>query len=334
MLTYEAKARVFSGTQPTGIPTLGNYVGAYSNWLKMQDDYECLFCVVDMHSLTVRNDAAELRKNAKSLLALYLAVGFNPEKCILYFQSHVPEHAQLSWVLNCYTYMGELSRMTQFKDKSAKHSENINAGLFTYPVLMAADILLFNAEYVPIGDDQKQHVEITRDIAERFNNVYGDVFTVPKPLISELGARIMSLSDPKKKMSKSDDAGDYISMLDAPDVIISKFKRAVTDSEREVRFDPAAKPGVSNLLTIYSVMTNKTIKDSERDFEGKGYGDFKIAVGETVASKLKPIQDEYNRITADKIYLESISKSGAEKARKIAMKTYGKVARKVGLVQF
>ncbi|MCL2564439.1 MAG: tryptophan--tRNA ligase [Defluviitaleaceae bacterium] len=329
----QVKDRVFSGTQPTGVPTLGNYVGAYRNWLKMQDDYDCLFCVVDMHSLTVRNDAAELRKNAKSLLALYLAVGFDPEKCILYFQSHVPEHAQLSWILNCYTYMGELSRMTQFKDKSAKHSENINAGLFTYPVLMAADILLFNVQYVPVGEDQKQHVEITRDIAERFNNIYGDVFTIPKPLISNVGARIMSLSVPENKMSKSDDASGYISMLDTTDVIISKFKKAVTDSEKEVRYDPKAKPGVSNLLTIYSVMTDKSVKDAEKDFEGVGYGGFKLAVGEAVADKLKPIQDEYNRIMDDKVYLESVSKDGAQKARKIAMKTYGKVARKVGLAQ-
>jgi len=329
----EAKARVFSGTQPTGVPTLGNYVGAYGNWLKMQDDYDCLFCVVDMHSLTVRNEAAELRKNAKSLLALYLAVGFDPEKCILYFQSHVPEHAQLSWVLNCYTYMGELSRMTQFKDKSAKHSENINSGLFTYPVLMAADILLFNTQYVPVGDDQKQHVEITRDIAERFNNLYGDIFTIPKPLISEFGARVMSLADPKRKMSKSDDSNDYISMLDRPDIVISKFKRAVTDSDREIRFDMENKPGISNLLTIYGAVTGKSIKESEKEFEGKGYGDFKIAVGEAVASKLGPVQDEYHKIMADKAYLESVSKSGAEKARKIAMKTYGKVAKKIGLAQ-
>ena len=329
----EAKSRVFSGTQPSGIPTLGNYVGAFGNWLKLQDDYDCLFCIVDLHSLTVRNDAVELRKNAKSILALYLAIGLDPEKCILYFQSHVPEHAQLSWVLNCYTYMGELSRMTQFKDKSAKHNENINAGLFTYPVLMAADILLFNTNYVPVGDDQKQHVEITRDIAERFNNLYGDVFTVPKPLISEFGARVMSLANPAKKMSKSDDAGEYISLLDTPDTIISKFKRAVTDSEREIRFDAENKPGISNLLTIYGAMTGKTIAEAEKEFESKGYGDFKIAVGEAAASKLAPIRDEYNRIMADKIYLETVSKSGAEKARKIAVKTYGKAAGKVGLAQ-
>jgi len=329
----ELKERVFSGTQPTGTPTLGNYVGAFSRWTAMQDDYECLFCVVDMHCLTVRNDAAELRKNAKSLLALYIALGLDPEKSILYFQSHVPEHTQLSWILGCYTYMGELNRMTQFKDKSAKHSENINSGLFTYPVLMAADILLFNAAYVPVGDDQRQHVELTRDVAERFNNLYGDVFTVPKPLIGKEGARIMSLADPTRKMSKSDDANDFISLLDSPDVIISKFKKAVTDSEREVRFDTANKPGVSNLLTIYSAMTGKTIADSEKDFAGVGYGDFKLAVGQSVADNLKPIQDEYNRIIADKAYLEEVSKTGAERARRIAMKTYGKVARKVGLAQ-
>jgi len=329
----QPKERVFSGTQPSGIPTLGNYVGAYRHWVMMQDDYDSLFCVVDMHSLTVRNDASVLRKNAKSLLALYLAIGIDPEKSILYFQSQVPEHAQLSWVLGCYTYMGELSRMTQFKDKSAKHSENINTGLFTYPVLMAADILLFNTAYVPVGDDQKQHVELTRDVAERFNNIYGDVFTVPKPLISKEGARIMSLADPGKKMSKSDDANDYISLLDSPDIIISKFKKAVTDSEREVRFDAANKPGVSNLLTIYGAMTGKSIEESEKEFVGVGYGDFKLAVGSAVADKLKPIQDEYNKIMADKAYLEAISKDGAEKARRIAMKTYSKVAKKVGLAQ-
>ena len=329
----EIKERVFSGTQPTGTPTLGNYVGAFSRWPLMQDDYDCLFCVVDMHCLTVRNDAAKLRKNAKSLLALYIAMGLDPKKSILYFQSHVPEHAQLSWILGCYTYMGELSRMTQFKDKSAKHSENINSGLFTYPVLMAADILLFNAAYVPVGDDQKQHVELTRDIAERFNNIYGDVFTVPKPLIGKVGARIMSLAEPTRKMSKSDDASDYISLLDTPDIIISKFKKAVTDSDREIRYDVANKPGVSNLLTIYSVMTGKTIEEAEKDFSGVGYGDFKIAVGQSVADKLQPIQNEYNRIMADKTYLEEVSKEGAERAKKIAMKTYSKVARKVGLAQ-
>jgi len=327
------KDRVFSGTQPSGTPTLGNYVGAFRHWANMQDDYDCLFCVVDMHSLTVRSDAAELRKNAKSLLALYLAMGFDPQKCILYFQSHVPEHAQLSWILGCYTYMGELSRMTQFKDKSAKHSENINTGLFTYPVLMAADILLFNAQYVPVGDDQKQHVELTRDIAERFNNLYGDVFTIPKPLISEVGARIMSLANPGKKMSKSDDSSEYISLLDSPDIIISKFKKSVTDSEREVRFDTANKPGVSNLLTIYSAMTQKNIKEAEKEFEGVGYGDFKLAVGNAVVETLQPIQNEYNKIMADKAYLEAVSKEGAEKARKLAIKTYSKVAKKVGLAQ-
>ena len=329
----QSKERVFSGTQPSGTPTLGNYVGAFRHWALMQDDYDCLFCVVDMHSLTVRNEAAELRGNAKSLLALYLAMGFDPEKCILYFQSHVPEHAQLAWILGCYTYMGELSRMTQFKDKSAKHNENINNGLFTYPVLMAADILLFNAQYVPVGDDQKQHVELTRDIAERFNNIYGDVFTVPKPLISKEGARIMSLANPERKMSKSDDASDYISLLDSSDIIISKFKKAVTDSEREVRFDALNKPGVSNLLTIYSAMTGKTVEESEKEFASTGYGDFKLAVGTVVTDKLKPIQDEYNKIMADKTYLETVSKDGAEKARRLAMKTYSKVAKKVGLAQ-
>jgi len=330
----EIKKRVFSGTKPTGIPTIGNYIGALSNWRKMQDDYDCLFCVVDMHSLTVRNDTAELRKRCKSVLALYMAVGLDPEKSILYFQSHVAEHAMLSWVLNCYTYMGELSRMTQFKDKSAKNENNINAGLFTYPVLMAADILLFNTQFVPVGDDQKQHVEIARDIAERFNNVYGEVFTIPEPLIAESGARIMSLTDPSKKMNKSDDPLDYVSLLDPPDIIISKFKKAVTDSDREIRYDPLNKPGISNLLTIYASMADISIKDAEKEFENSGYGDFKKAVGEATASTIAPIQDEYNRLMADKNYLEAIAKDGAEKARRIAVKTYGKVAKKVGLATF
>ena len=330
----ETKKRVFSGTKPTGVPTIGNYIGALSNWRKMQDDYNCLFCVVDMHSLTVRNDAAELRKRCKSVLALYMAVGLDPEKSILYFQSHVAEHAMLSWVLNCYTYMGELSRMTQFKDKSAKNENNINAGLFTYPVLMAADILLFNTEFVPVGHDQKQHIEIARDIAERFNNVYGDVFTIPEPMISEVGARVMSLSNPENKMSKTDDPSDYVSLIDPPEIVISKFKKAVTDSDREIKYDPTNKPGVSNLLTIYSAMTDISMAAAEREFEGVGYGDFKKRVGEATAEKLAPIQAEYNRLMADKGYLEAVAKDGAEKARRIAMKTYGKVAKKVGLATF
>jgi len=330
----EIKKRVFSGTKPTGTPTIGNYVGAFRNWPKMQDDYDCLFCVVDMHALTVRNDTAELRKNCKSVLALYMAAGLDPDRSILYFQSHVAEHAMLSWILNCYTYMGELSRMTQFKDKSAKNENNINAGLFTYPVLMAADILLFNAEFVPVGHDQKQHIEIARDIAERFNNIYGDVFTIPKPLISEVGARVMSLADPTKKMSKTDDSLDYVSLLDPPDIIISKFKKAVTDSDREIRYDPVNKPGVSNLLSIYSAMTDISVKDAEKEFESMGYGDFKKAVGEATVNKVAPIQAEYNRLMADKGYLESVAKEGAEKAQRLATRTLSKVSKKVGLATF
>jgi tryptophanyl-tRNA synthetase len=299
----------------------------------MQDEYNCIFCVVDMHSLTVRNDPAELRQNAKSLLAMYLAMGLDPEKCILYFQSHVMEHAQLAWILDCYTYFGELSRMTQFKDKSAKNESNINAGLFTYPVLMASDILLYQTDTVPVGDDQKQHVEIARDIAERFNNIYGNVFTIPEPKIMKVGARIMSLTNPSKKMSKSDEKADYVSLTDSPDVIVSKFKKAVTDSDSGIYFDEENKPGISNLLTIYSVATGKTIDEAVKEFDLKGYGDFKKAVGEAVVSEIRPIQEKYQKIMADKAYLKEVSDKGAENARRIAGRTYEKVARKVGLAK-
>lgn len=331
--TQEQKKRIFSGIQPSGIITLGNYLGAVKNWVNLQNDYDCLYCIVDMHALTVRQDPAKLRQNTMTLAALYIACGLDPEKNIIYVQSHVPAHAELSWILNTFTYMGELNRMTQFKEKSQKHADNINAGLFTYPVLMAADILLYQADLVPVGEDQRQHIEITRDIAQRFNNIYGDVFKIPEGFIPRSGARIMSLQEPGKKMSKSsEDANAYISMLDDPKVIVNKIKRAVTDSEAIVRFDPENKPGISNLMNIYSCFTNKTYEEIEREFDGKGYGDFKLAVGECTADNIAKIQAEYNKIIKDKAYLEQLFKSGAERAGKIAFRTLSKVQKKVGFV--
>lgn len=327
------KKRIFSGMQPSGQLTLGNYVGALRNWVNLQDDYECIYCIVDLHALTVRQNPAELRQRSIALLAQYIACGIDPEKNILFIQSHVSAHAELAWILSCYTYMGELSRMTQFKEKSQKHEDNINAGLFTYPVLMASDILLYQADLVPVGDDQKQHLEITRDIAARFNNLYGDVFKVPEPYIPKVGARIMSLQDPDSKMSKSDtNANAYILLLDNPDVIIKKFKRAVTDSDAVVRYDIENKKGISNLMSIYSSVTGKSLDDTEKEFAGKGYGDFKSGVGEAVADLLKPVQDEYNRLMSSKDYLEEIMKKGAEIADYVSMKTLRKVYKKIGLV--
>ena len=287
------KKRIFSGMQPTGFLTLGNYLGAMRNWVALQDEYDCVYSVVDLHSLTVRNEAKDLRERRISLLAQYIACGINPEKNTLFMQSHVSAHAELCWVLSCFTYMGELNRMTQFKEKAAKQEENINAGLFTYPVLMAADILLYQTDLVPVGDDQKQHLEIARDIAERFNGIYGNVFKVPEPYIPKVGARIMSLQEPTAKMSKSDEnINSYISLLDPPETILRKFKRAVTDSDAVVRYDVENKPGVSNLMSIYSSVTGKTLEEIQNEFEGKGYGDFKIAVGEAVAETLRPIQED------------------------------------------
>ena len=324
------KKVLFSGMQATGSLTLGNYLGALKNWLTLSDEYECFYSVVDMHSITVRQDPATLRKRARALLTLYIAAGLDPEKNCIYYQSHVSGHAELAWILNCYTYMGELNRMTQFKDKSAKHADNINAGLFTYPVLMAADILLFQADVVPVGIDQMQHLELTRDIAQRFNGIYGDVFTVPEPYIGKVGAKIMSLQDPTKKMSKSDENPNAsIYLMDDPDTIIRKCKRAVTDSEAQILYRDE-QPGVKNLIDIYSACTNKSQQDVVKEFDGKGYGDFKMAVGEAVVSVLKPLQDEVARLDKDKAYIDSIIKNNAEKANYYAMKTLRKVQKKVG----
>ena len=327
----DGKKTLFSGMQATGNLTLGNYMGALKNWVTLNEEYECFFSVVDMHSITVRQDPAELRKRARALLSLYIASGLDPEKNCIYYQSHVSGHAELSWILNCYAYMGELNRMTQFKDKSAKHADNINAGLYTYPVLMASDILLFQADVVPVGADQMQHLELTRDIAQRFNNIYGDVFTIPEAYVGKTGARIMSLQDPTKKMSKSDEnVNASIYLTDPSDAIIRKFKRAVTDSGCEIRYDKEEKPGVSNLIDIYRTATGKTIEEIEREFDGKGYGDFKLAVGESVADLLRPIQEKQADLLKDKAYIDSIIKANAEKANYFANKTLRKVQKKVG----
>ena len=324
------KKVLFSGMQATGNLTLGNYLGALKNWITLSDEYECFYSVVDMHSITVRQDPATLRKRARALLTLYIAAGLDPEKNCIYYQSHVSGHAELAWILNCYTYMGELNRMTQFKDKAAKHADNINAGLFTYPVLMAADILLFQSDVVPVGIDQMQHLELTRDIAQRFNGIYGDVFTVPEAYIGKVGAKIMSLQDPTRKMSKSDENPNAsIYLMDDPDTIIRKCKRAVTDSEAQILYRDE-QPGVKNLIDIYSACTNKAPQDVVREFEGKGYGEFKMAVGESVVSVLKPLQEEVARLEKDKAYIDAIIKNNAEKANYYATKTLRKVQRKVG----
>jgi len=329
------KKVIFSGIQPSSDSvTLGNYLGALKQWVKLQDEYNCIFSVVDLHAITVRQEAAKLRKNTLSLLAQYLACGLDAEKNIMFIQSHVSKHAELAWILNCYTQMGELSRMTQFKDKSQKHPENINAGLFTYPVLMAADILLYQTDLVPVGIDQKQHLELTRDISQRFNNLYGDVFTIPEAYIPEkgAGAKIMSLQNPEAKMSKSDpNPNGCIALLDKPEDIIRKIKRAVTDSEAEVCYREG-KDGVNNLLTIYSTITGISIDDAVAEFSGKGYGDFKARVAEAVAEHLIPIQAKYEDYMKNKDYLESIYKKGAETANIISGRTLNKVKKKVGFI--
>jgi tryptophanyl-tRNA synthetase len=328
------KKILYSGMQATNTLTLGNYLGALKNWVHLSEEYDCYYGVMDLHSLTVRQDPAAFRKNAKSLYALYVAAGLSPEENILYFQSHVSAHAELAWILNCFTYMGELNRMTQFKDKAAKHTDNVNAGLYTYPVLMAADILLYQADLVPVGADQKQHLEICRDIAARFNGIYGDVFTIPEPYIAKTGAKIQSLSDPEKKMSKSDEnPNGAVLLLDDRDTVLRKFKRAVTDSESEVRFDPETKPGVSNLMNIYSCVTGRSKEDIEKEFEGKGYGDFKAAVGEAVADELAPLQKRYNELMTEKTYLEERIRENDQKAAYAANKTLRKVRKKVGLTE-
>ena len=329
----EKKKVLYSGMQATGTLTLGNYLGALKNWVKMHEEFTCFYGVMDLHSLTVRQDPVQFRKNARALYALYVAAGLDPEKNCIYYQSHVAAHAQLGWVLDCFTYMGELNRMTQFKDKASKHADNINAGLYTYPVLMAADILLYQANVVPVGVDQKQHLEITRDIAERFNNLYGEVFTMPEAYISESGAKIMSLADPTKKMSKSDENKNAtILLLDDRDTIIRKFKRAVTDSGSEVRFSED-KPGVSNLMSIYGCVTGKTMEEIEREFDGKGYGDFKLAVGEAVADELEPLQKRYDELMKDKSYIDQCIKTNDERAAYVAGKTLRKVHKKIGLTE-
>ena len=324
------KKVLFSGMQATGNLTLGNYLGALKNWVTLSDEYECFYSVVDMHSITVRQEPAVLRKRARALLTLYIAAGLDPEKNCIYYQSHVSGNAELTWILNCFTYMGELNRMTQFKDKSAKHADNINAGLFTYPVLMAADILLYQADVVPVGIDQMQHLELTRDIAERFNNIYGDVFTVPEPYIGKVGAKIMSLQDPAKKMSKSDENPNAsIYLMDDPDTVMRKCKRAVTDSEAQILYRDE-QPGVKNLIDIYSACTGKSPEEVVAEFDGKGYGDFKMAVGEAAVSVLKPLQDEVARLEKDKSYIDGVIKANAEKAQYFANKTLRKVQKKVG----
>lgn len=327
----DGKKTIFSGIQPSGILTLGNYLGAVRNWVALQDEYDCYYCVVDLHAITVRQDPATLRRRTLDTMAILIASGIDPKKNVLYMQSHVSAHAELAWLLNCFTYMGELSRMTQFKEKSAKAGDNINAGLFTYPVLMAADILLYQADLVPVGVDQKQHLELTRDIAIRFNNIYGGVFTVPEPYIPKAGAKIMSLQEPEKKMSKSDENENaFISLLDPPDAIARKLRRAVTDSDGEIRY-AEEKPGVSNLLTIYSVLTGKTVAESEKDFAGQGYGVLKQGVTDAVVAALEPLQKRYQEVRGDKAFLESVMTENAEKAAYAARKTLSKVQRKIGL---
>ena len=327
-----SKKRVFSGVQPTGKVTLGNYLGAIKNWTPLQEQYECLFCVVDLHSLTVTQVPAELRKNTMDLVALYIACGLDPNRSSLFIQSHVHEHAELAWIVDTIAYVGELNRMTQFKDKSRKHADNINMGLMNYPVLMASDILLYNADLIPVGKDQVQHVELTRDLAQRFNARYSDTFVVPEALLNKAGQSIKSLQDPTAKMSKSDPNDNaIISLTDDADTIRRKLRRAVTDSDTCVRHG-ADKPAISNLLNVYSLCSGQSIADAEKTFEGKGYGVFKDAVADAVISVVSPIQEEQKRLLADKAYLEGVLKQGAEQAESIARKTVSKVYRKVGLI--
>lgn len=329
----EKKKIVLSLVQPSGVPTLGNYLGAFKNWAGMAKEYDCLFGVADLHAITVRQVPAELRAHTLEVYALLLAIGLDPKRETIFVQSHVPEHAQLAWLLNCYTQYGEASRMTQFKEKSQSHADNVNVGLFTYPALMAADILLYQADFVPVGEDQKQHLELTRNIAERMNGVYENLFTVPEPFIGKAGARVMSLTEPEKKMSKSDpNQKSFVSLLDAPDVITKKIKSAVTDSEARVYFS-TEKPGVSNLMGIYSCCTGRTYDEIEAEFAGKGYGDFKAAVAEAVVEELRGVQDRYKQYLADKPYLLECAASGAEQASRRATKTLRKAMKKIGFLQ-
>lgn len=333
METNEKKQVVLSAIQPTGTPTLGNYLGALKNWKNMADDYECYYAVADLHSITVRPEPAQLRRKTLEMYAFLLAIGLDPEKNTVFVQSHVSAHAQLGWILNCYTQFGEAARMTQFKDKSEKHPENVNVGLFAYPMLMAADILLYQANYVPIGVDQKQHLEITRNIADRFNGLYGETFTLPEPFIGKTGAKIMSLQEPTKKMSKSDtNVKAFISVLDDTDTIVRKIKSAVTDSEARVHY-AQGKDGVNNLMGIYSCCTGTDFAEIEKEFEGKGYGDFKAAVAQAVAAELAPVRDEFNRLIADKSYLNACMEAGAQKAARVANRTLRKAMKRVGFYQ-
>ena len=329
----DEKKTMLSGIQPSGELHLGNYLGPLRHWPKMIEEYDCYFFMADLHTITVRQDPAALRRRVLTQVAQYIACGLDPDRCTIFIQSHVPAHAQLGWVLDCYTMFGELSRMTQFKDKAAKHKDNINAGLFTYPALMAADILLYQPDFVPVGEDQKQHVEICRDIAGRFNGIYGEVFRVPEPYIAKVGARIMSLNDPASKMSKSNPEG-CVALMDSPEDVMRKFKRAVTDSDTErcVRYAPGEKPGVSNLIQIYASAVGKSYEEVEREFDGLGYGRFKPAVGEAVVELLRPIREETDRLLADKAYLEGVYRAGAERASRTAEKTLRKVYKKVGFV--
>ncbi|MBQ6734765.1 MAG: tryptophan--tRNA ligase [Lachnospiraceae bacterium] len=327
-----SKEIMVSGIQPTGTFTLGNYIGAVRGWARLQDEYDCAYFIADLHSLTVRMDPAQLRAQSLEAYALLLSCGLDPEKTLLFVQSHVPTHAEMGWIMSCYTQFGELSRMTQFKDKSAAHADNINAGLFTYPSLMAGDILLYQAHYVPVGEDQRQHLEITRDIAQRINSVCGDVLRVPEAYIPKTGGRVMSLQDPSKKMSKSDEnTNAWITIIEDPKVIVNKFKRAVTDSEKEVVFREG-KDGINNLMVIYSSVTGKTMEEIEREFEGKGYGDFKVAVGEAVAEELAPVREKYNDLMKNRDYLNEVMKKGDEAAYKISVRTLSKLKKKLGLL--
>ena len=329
----EKKKIVFSAIQPSGTITLGNYLGAVKNWVAMQDEFNCIYALADLHTITVRQEPAQFRKNIIDAYASILACGIDAEKSLFFMQSHVTTHAQLAWLLNCYTQFGELSRMTQFKDKSAKHADNVNAGLFTYPALMAADILLYQADMVPVGADQKQHLELTRNIAERFNGLYGNEFKVPEPYIPKSGARVMSLQDPTKKMSKSDEnVNACVTLMDSPETIMKKFKRAVTDSEAKVRY-AEGKDGINNLMTIYSAVTGLTFEQMEKDFDGKGYGDFKTAVGEAVVEELRPVRERYDKYIADKSYMQECYRKADEIAQKFSQRTLDKAMKKIGFVK-
>ena len=328
----EKKKVVFSAIQPSGTITLGNYLGAIRNWTAMQNEFNCIYALADLHTITVRQETAQFRKNILEAYASILACGIDPEKSLFFIQSHVTTHAQLAWVLNCYTQFGELSRMTQFKDKSARHADNVNAGLFTYPALMAADILLYQADMVPVGADQKQHLELSRNIAERFNGIYGNVFKVPEPYIPKNGARVMSLQDPAKKMSKSDtNVNACVTLMDTPDTIMKKFKRAVTDSEAVVRFGEG-KDGINNLMGIYSAVTGKSFEQIEQEFDGKGYGDFKTTVGEAVVEELRPVKQRYDKYISDRSYMEECWKKSAEIAQRFSQRTLDRAMKKIGFV--